>query len=53
MKERKAGKPELEFSPAQEQALFRLVAQAHVPWKYIPAAMYEAPVDGKPAFAPW
>ena len=58
-KEKKAGKPALPWTPAQDEQLFRLVAKANVPWKHIATAMYEPAVPagpgrpGRPEFAPW
>ena len=52
-RKRKPGAPELRFTPSQERFLFRLVAKANVPWKYIPIVMREPKREGGEAFAPW
>ncbi|KAF8867235.1 hypothetical protein BDZ45DRAFT_667204 [Acephala macrosclerotiorum] len=55
---KKAGAPKLQWTPSQERTLFRLVAKANVPWKYIALAMEEPEMPaepgkpGCPAFAP-
>ncbi|CZR61143.1 uncharacterized protein PAC_11039 [Phialocephala subalpina] len=45
---KKVGKPALEWTPSQERKLFRLVAKANVPWKYIAIAMEELEVPAEP-----
>jgi len=49
----RVGKPALQWTPAQERQLFRLVAKANVPWKHIANVMYEPAAPGRPEFAPW
>ena len=56
---KKAGKPAFQWTPEQDEQLFRLVAKVKIPWKHIATAMYEPAVPaapgrpGKPEFAPW
>jgi hypothetical protein len=56
---RKAGKPALGWTPAREEALYRLIAKGIVPMKDIAIAMRELAVPagldgpGQPEFAPW